>query len=239
MRHYGIIGMPLEHSYSARYFTEKFAHEKEEADYCLYPISDIVEVEALFLRLDGFNVTFPYKQAIFSYLTRVDEVARAIGAVNVVHGRTGYNTDWVGFVRSLRPLLLPADTQALILGTGGVSKAVEYGLKHLGIASVSVSRTRREGVLTYEDLTPEVMQAHPLIVNCTPLGMFPDVASCPPIPYKYVDNRHLLFDCVYNPEQTEFLRRGAMQGARTQNGLQMLYYQADAAWQIWNQTNKL
>lgn len=238
MRHYGIIGMPLEHSFSARYFGEKFAREGIDADYRLFPIDTIGKVEPLLPQLDGFNVTFPYKQAIFPYLQAIDEVAQTIGAVNVVRGRTGYNTDWIGFAQSLHPMLQPSDRQALILGTGGVSKAVRYALEQSGIHSTFVSRRPQKGMLTYGDLTQEVIEAHTLIINCTPLGMYPDVKSCPDIPYIYIGAHHLLFDCVYNPEQTEFLRQGAAHGARTKNGLQMLYEQADAAWKIWNETNQ-
>lgn len=235
MRHYGIIGFPLEHSYSARYFTGKFARESIDADYQLFPIRCIGSVRTMLQQLDGFNVTLPYKQSVMPYLDGIDEVAQAIGAVNVVRGRKGYNTDWIGFVRSLQPLLLPSDTKALVLGTGGVSRAVQYGLRTLGIRYTMVSRHPQADMIGYADLTPQVLDDHTVIVNCTPLGMYPDIDACPAIRYEWLGAKHLLYDCVYNPEQTEFLRQGRRQGARTKNGLEMLHLQADAAWEIWNQ----
>ena len=237
MRHFGIIGFPLSHSFSAKYFNEKFATEQIEAEYSLYPTKEEnleSKVESLLNSLDGFNVTLPYKQAIIPYLDRLDETAEAIGAVNVVHRRMGYNTDCLGFMDSIKPLLRGYDKQALVLGTGGASKAVCYGLRKLGITSTLVSRTPREGILGYDELTDEVMAAHTIIVNCTPLGMFPDVDSCAPIPYEHITARHLLFDCVYNPEETLFLRKGKAQGATTRNGIEMLIGQAKAAWKIWS-----
>ena len=237
MRHFGIIGFPLSHSFSAKYFNEKFATEQIEAEYSLYPTKEEnleSKVESLLNSLDGFNVTLPYKQAIILYLDRLDETAEAIGAVNVVHRRVGYNTDCLGFMDSIRPLLRGYDKQALVLGTGGASKAVCYGLRKLGITTTLVSRTPREGILGYDELTDEVMAAHTIIVNCTPLGMFPDVDSCAPIPYEHITARHLLFDCVYNPEETLFLRKGKAQGATIRNGIEMLIGQAKAAWKIWS-----
>ena len=237
MRHFGIIGLPRSHSFSAKYFNEKFATEQIEAEYSLYPTKEEnleSKVESLLNSLDGFNVTLPYKQAIIPYLDRLDETAEAIGAVNVVHRRVGYNTDCLGFMDSIKPLLRGYDKQALVLGTGGASKAVCYGLRKLGITSTLVSRTPREGILGYDELTDEVMAAHTIIVNYTPLGMFPDVDSCAPIPYEHITARHLLFDCVYNPEETLFLRKGKAQGATTRNGIEMLIGQAKAAWKIWS-----
>ena len=236
MRHYGIIGFPLLHSFSAKYFNEKFAREGIKAEYSLYPTkveSLKLNVERLLTSLDGFNVTLPHKQAIIPYLERLDETAQAIGAVNVVHQRVGYNTDCIGFMDSIRPLLRDYDRQALVLGTGGASKAVCYGLRKLGITPTLVSRTPKEGQLGYQDLTDEVMAQHTVIVNCTPLGMYPDVESCPDIPYERLSARHLLFDCVYNPEQTLFLQKGKAQGATIRNGIEMLTGQAKAAWEIW------
>ena len=237
MRHYGIIGFPLLHSFSAKYFSEKFAREHIDAEYSLYPLeveSLKSKVESLLDSLDGFNVTMPYKQTIIPYLDRLDETAQAVGAVNVVHQRVGYNTDCIGFMESMRPLLRAEDKEALVLGTGGASKAVCYGLKQLGINPTLVSRTPKEGMLGYQDLTKEVIEAHSIIVNSTPLGMLPNVDSCPDIPYEWITARHLLFDCVYNPEETLFLRKGKAQGARVRNGMEMLTGQAQAAWKIWN-----
>ena len=237
MRHYGIIGFPLLHSFSAKYFNEKFATEKIDAEYSLYPTKEESlksKVESLLDTLDGFNVTLPYKQAVIPFLDRLDETAQAIGAVNVVYKRVGYNTDCLGFIESIRPLLRAYDQNALVLGTGGASKAACYGLRKLGITPTLVSRHPKEGQLGYNGLTPEVMAAHTIIVNCTPLGMLPDVDSCPAIPYEHITARHLLFDCVYNPDQTLFLQKGKAQGATIQNGIGMLYGQAKEAWKIWN-----
>lgn len=245
MRHFGIIGYPLLHSFSAKFFNEKFKTEKIDAEYSLYPIEKPhptsqqgeerwQEAEELLDKLDGMNVTMPYKQAIIPYLERLDETAESIGAVNVIHKRVGYNTDCLGFIDSIRPLLREYDKKALVLGTGGASKAVCYGLKKSGIRPTLVSRTPIEGMLGYEDLNAEIMSEYSIIVNCTPLGMAPDTGSCPDIPYELVSARHLLFDCVYNPEETLFLRKGKAQGATIRNGMEMLTGQARAAWRIWN-----
>ena len=236
MRHYGIIGFPLLHSFSAKYFSEKFAREQIDAEYSLYPIpeNETERIREYVDTLDGLNVTMPYKQTVIAYLDRLDDTAQAVGAVNVVYKRVGYNTDCMGFMESIQPLLRQNDKYALVLGTGGASKAVCYGLRKLGIIPTLVSRTPKEGMLSYKDLTVEVMAAHTIIVNCTPLGMLPDIDSCPPIPYETITAQHLLFDCVYNPEETLFLQKGKAQGATIKNGMEMLVGQAKAAWKIWN-----
>lgn len=238
MRKFGIIGKPLEHSYSDKYFTEKFVRDAIDAEYKLYEIDDLSNLPALMTELEGFNVTYPYKRAVMPYLQVIDPIADTIGAVNVVSGGIGYNTDWIGFKQSLLPHLRKEDTHALVLGTGGVSKAVQYALQQLGIEYTLVSRHKLSDVLCYNDITASVMDAHTLIVNCTPLGMLPDIDSLPPIPYEYISDRHLLYDCVYNPACTAFLSRGKAHGARIINGLQMLYAQADIAWEIWNNKMK-
>lgn len=236
MRHFGIIGYPLIHSFSAKYFNEKFESEKIDAEYSLYPTENLTgeRMNELMNSLDGMNVTMPYKKDVIAYLDRLDETAEAIGAVNVIHDRVGYNTDCLGFIDSIRPLLREYDKKALVLGTGGASKAVCFGLKKLGISPTLVSRTPQEGMLGYDDLTKAVMSDYTVIVNCTPLGMAPEEETFPPIPYEYISARHLLFDCVYNPEETLFLQKGKAQGATTRNGMEMLYGQAKAAWKIWN-----
>ena len=236
MRHYGIIGFPLLHSFSAKYFNEKFATEKIDAEYSLYPLKELTEerIKELLDTLDGMNVTMPYKQVIIPYLDRLDETARAVGAVNVVHNKVGYNTDCIGFMDSIRPLLRKSDRKALVLGTGGASKAVCYGLSKLGVSPTLVSRTPKEGMLGYNQLTEEVMHDYTVIINCTPLGMAPEENTCPDIPYQWITARHLLFDCVYNPEETVFLHKGKAQGATIRNGMEMLTGQAKAAWKIWN-----
>ena len=238
MRHFGIIGYPLLHSFSARYFNEKFAAEKIDAEYSLYPTKEEnlkSVVENLLDSLEGMNVTFPYKQTVIRYLEGLDKTAEAIGAVNVVHKHIGYNTDCLGFIESIQALLRPYDKQALVLGTGGASKAVCYGLRKLGVVPVLVSRTPNGNMLGYDQLSAEIMATHTIIVNCTPLGMLPDIDTCPSIPYDLITERHLLFDCVYNPEETLFLRKGKAQGALIKNGMEMLTGQAQAAWKIWNQ----
>ena len=236
MRHFGIIGFPLLHSFSAKYFNEKFATEKIEAEYSLYPMKELTSerMNDMLNSLDGMNVTMPYKQAIIPYLEQLDETAEAVGAVNVVHKRVGYNTDCIGFMESIRPLLSKNDRKALVLGTGGASKAVCYGLKKLGLTPTLVSRTPKEGMLGYDQLTEELMNEYTVIVNCTPLGMTPEENTYPAIPYEWISARHLLFDCVYNPEETLFLQKGKAQGARIKNGMEMLFGQAKAAWSIWS-----
>jgi shikimate dehydrogenase len=194
--------------------------------------------------LCGLNVTIPYKERIIPYLDRLDPLAEAIGAVNVIRlvrkedGKmelTGYNSDIIGFMRSIRPLLKPHHRKALILGTGGASKAVIHGLRQLGLETLSVSRTPSEETIGYSELTEEIMQEYTVIVNTTPLGMFPHTGDCPKLPYELLTAKHLLYDLVYNPETTLFLRKGMAQGAATQNGLEMLRLQAEAAWEIWNE----
>lgn len=245
MTRYGIIGKPLEHSYSARYFTEKFLREGIDAEYRLYEMDDLSDVSTLMHELHGFNVTYPYKQTIMPHLRAIDTVAGAIGAVNVVCQGKGYNTDWIGFRQSILPHLTPDDQRALVLGTGGVSKAVQYALREMGIDYTLVSRREAMGdgllemgdgiwAIGYGQLTKEVMEAHTVVVNCTPLGMYPDTESLPDIPYQHLTAKHLLYDCVYNPALTAFLQKGQEQGTRTVNGLDMLYAQANAAWEIWS-----
>jgi len=236
MRHFGIIGFPLIHSFSAKYFNEKFENEQIDAEYSLYPTENLTceRLNELMSSLDGMNVTMPYKKDVIAYLDRLDETAEAIGAVNVIHKRVGYNTDCLGFIESIRPLLRAYDKKALVLGTGGASKAICFGLKKLGVSPTLVSRTPEEGMLGYDNLTENVMSEYTVIVNCTPLGMAPEEATFPPIPYELISTRHLLFDCVYNPEETLFLRKGKAQGATIRNGIEMLYGQAKAAWKIWN-----
>ena len=236
MRHFGIIGFPILHTFSAKYFNERFATEKIEAEYSLYPMKELTNerMNELLDTLDGMNVTMPYKQAIIPYLEQLDETAEAVGAVNVVHKRVGYNTDCIGFMESIRPLLGENDHKALVLGTGGASKAVCYGLKKLGVSPTLVSRTPKEGMLGYDQLTEELMNEYTVIVNCTPLGMAPEENTYPAIPYEWISARHLLFDCVYNPEETLFLQKGKAQGARIKNGMEMLFGQAKVAWKIWN-----
>lgn len=248
-KEYGIIGFPLGHSFSGRYFNEKFKAENIDAEYVnfeLPDIGDLMELIAESPELVGLNVTIPYKQQVIPYLTSLDNDAREVGAVNVIkivrpQGTdgpvflAGFNSDLEGFRESIRPLLGAGHEQALILGTGGASKAVAYGLKTLGVEYVKVSRRPGEGVITYADLTPEVMESHKVIVNATPVGTYPDTEACPDIPYDLVTPAHLCYDLVYNPAETKFMRLCAERGATIKNGLEMLHLQAQGAWRIWNE----
>jgi shikimate dehydrogenase len=240
MNRYGLIGKTLGHSFSQRYFTEKFAREGIDARYDNYemPSADgVVELIASTPDLVGLNVTIPYKKDVIPLLRSLDADASAIGAVNVVRIRDmkGFNTDVIGFRESIRPLLREHHTRALVLGTGGASLAVKHGLRQLGIEPMSVSRSSREGMITYDDIDDALLREYTVIVNCTPLGTFPNVDECADIPYHLLTPDHLLFDLVYNPEETLFLRKGREQGAATKNGYEMLLRQAEAAWEIWNE----
>lgn len=235
MRHFGIIGKPLGHSFSARFFSEKFEREQIDAEYSMYPLETIDAVRPLLDRLDGMNVTIPYKVQVIPFLDRLDDTARAIGAVNVICRHVGYNTDCLGFMDSIRPLLRPTDKQALVLGSGGASKACVYGLQQLGLSVHIVSRQSERGI-SYDRANQLIAQGEvQVIVNATPVGMSPHVEECPPIDYTRLQPDMLLFDCIYNPEQTLFLHKGKQYGCRTQNGMEMLLGQARAAWKIWNQ----
>lgn len=243
MRLFGLIGFPLSHSFSKGFFTEKF--EKEGITGCRYenfPIPEIGQFPRLWEEtpgLEGLNVTIPYKQAVIPFLDELSEAVKEIGAVNCIRrqdGRLkGYNTDVIGFRRSLEPLLHPHHTKALILGAGGAAKAVKFALRQLGIAYTEVSRKYTDGTIGYEAVTPEIMKSHLLIVNTTPLGMYPDIAGAPPIPYDLISKDHLLYDLIYNPAETRFLQHGAAHGAAVKNGHEMLVLQAEASWEIWNE----
>lgn len=246
---YGLIGFPLGHSFSQVYHNERFAQMGIDARYEMFEmpsVDNLREMVAKHTSLMGLNVTIPHKERVIAQLDALDDSAREIGAVNVIDiERTdtsvrmvGYNTDYVGFRDSIKPMLQPHHTHALVLGTGGASKAVVVALKHLGVEVCSVSRTPANGQLGYEDLTPEVIARHTIIVNTTPLGMYPNVDACVPIPYQWLTPQHLCYDVVYNPEETTFMRRSAVLGATVCNGLKMLYGQADAAWEIWNRNKK-
>lgn len=244
-RKYGLIGYPLGHSFSQRYFTEKFERDGIDAAYSLYPLENINLLSSLISdspNLKGLNVTIPYKEDVIRFLDEVSDDVKEIGAVNVIkisnkdgkRSLKGYNSDFVGFSDSLKPILREEVKNALVLGTGGASKAVVYALKNLGITPTLVSRTHKEGVLSYEELNEEIMAKNLLIVNTTPLGMFPKVDACAPIPYHLLTGAHICYDLVYNPETTEFMRRAEERGATVKNGLEMLYRQAERAWDIWN-----
>ena len=238
------MGYPLGHSFSKTYFNQKFEAEKINARYVNFEIPDIKDIKKVLKEnpdLDGLNVTIPYKEQVIPFLDELDEDARLIGAVNVVKftkglfGKRlkGYNSDITGFKQSIGPLLGETHRKALILGTGGASKAVSQGLKQLGVGSTLVSRKPKESCITYDEITPERMRQYTVVVNTTPLGMFPDINSCPDIPYDLLTPGHLLYDLLYNPDETLFMKKGKEKGAVVKNGLEMLLLQAFAAWEIW------
>lgn len=242
MDKYGIIGYPLGHSFSRAFFTEKFQREHIDAEYVNFEIPSadmlpgIVQANP---NLRGLNVTLPHKEAVIPMLDELSDEAKEIGAVNVIRVRDGrlkgFNSDIIGFMDSIRPLLKPWHQHALVLGTGGASRAIRVGLQRLGIEWTYVSRTPAPGRLTYADLTSELMEHYQVIVNCSPVGMFPRVDACPDIPYQLLTDRHLLYDLVYNPQETLFLKRGTEHGAAVKNGLEMLHLQALASWRFWNE----
>ncbi|CCZ47318.1 MAG TPA: shikimate dehydrogenase [Mediterranea massiliensis] len=247
MDKYGLIGYPLKHSFSISYFNEKFQSENIDAEYVNFEIpriEDFMEVVEENPNLRGLNVTIPYKEQVIPYLDELDKDTAKIGAVNVIkiipQGKgdvklVGYNSDTIGFTRSIEPLLQSHHVKALILGTGGASKAVFHGLANLGIEATFVSRTKKSNdILTYQELTPEIMQEHTVIVNTTPLGMYPNVDACPDIPYDQLTPNHLLYDLLYNPHETLFMKKGMERGATVKNGLEMLLLQAFVSWEIWN-----
>ena len=243
MRQYGLIGYPLSHSFSQKYFTEKF--QREGIAGCVYenfPLAGIDEFAALVQQhpdLHGLNVTIPYKEKVIPFLTAQSDVVKTIGACNCIRiengGLTGHNTDVVGFEESLRPLLQPHHTKALVLGTGGAAKAVHYVLNKLGISFIEVSRTpATTRQLSYQQIDETVIREHPVIINTSPLGMYPKVDECPPLPYQALTSKHYLFDLVYNPAKTLFLQKGEERGAAIKNGHDMLIIQAEESWRIWN-----
>lgn len=244
---YGIIGNPLGHSFSKKYFTEKFENQKISAEFVNFPIPTIEELPELLNahpNLKGICVTIPYKEKVFPFLNQIDPLAQRIGAVNSIrienrNGQphlTGYNTDIYGFMQSLKSFIGTEVKNALILGTGGASKAIALGLETMNIDYHFVSRkASKPGYLTYDELTKEIIGEHQLIVNCSPLGTFPNVDQCPNIPYQHLTSQHYLYDLVYNPEKTLFLKNGAQNGAHTHNGLKMLHLQAEKSWEIWNE----
>lgn len=242
---YGLIGYPLGHSFSQDYFNRKFEAENIDARYVNFEIPEIEDFNNVIAdnpTLAGLNVTIPYKQLVIDMLDEMDPEAAEIGAVNVIkfirrNGRLslkGYNSDCIGFRDSIAPLLTEERSRALVLGTGGASRAVSYALRSLGIEVQLVSRSSRPGVLSYAELTDDIMKSHKIIVNTTPLGMYPHTDECPDIPYAMLSPEHLCYDLLYNPDVTLFMKRSAENGAETKNGLEMLLLQAFAAWNIWH-----
>lgn len=239
---YGLLGKDIEYSFSRNYFNERFEKEGTNAIYKNIDLQDIQDLKAVFEndKLSGMNVTIPYKEDVIQFLDRLSPTAEAIGAVNVVKFEqdgtlTGYNSDCYGFENSLLPLLKEMPKKGLILGTGGASKAIKYTFEQLGIEPKFVSRSKKEGQYTYEELTQEIINEHLLIVNSSPVGTFPNIEESPNIPYEFLTPKHMLFDLVYNPEQTTFLKKGLEKGASTLNGSRMLVLQAEKSWDIWNE----
>ncbi len=245
-KYYGLIGYPLTHSFSMDFFNQKFGAEKINAEYLNFEIDDIgklMEVISEYPELNGLNVTSPYKQVIIQYLDALDETAKSIGAVNVVKidksGKNqdvkliGYNTDAIGFANSIRPMLSDKMKSALVMGSGGAAKAVRYALNKLGMESHTISRRKSVSTITYEELTKSMVHKNLIVVNATPLGMYPNVDACPDFPFRFLTKDHLCYDLIYNPEETVFLKRAKQYGASCKNGLEMLLLQAFASYDIW------
>ncbi|MFV0483208.1 MAG: shikimate dehydrogenase family protein [Bacteroidales bacterium] len=248
MKLYGLIGYPLSHSFSKTFFNDFFASKDLDAKYVNYEIEDVSELTSIInenKNLVGLNVTIPHKVNIIPFLDRIDDNARRIGAVNVVkvirNGHStklnGYNSDIFGFTESIKPMLKPHHKRALVLGTGGASMAIAKGLDSLAIACTFVSRFAGKNIITYNDLNRDIISRNNIIINCTPLGTFPDLDTCPPIPYNHLDDKHLLYDLVYNPARTKFLRYGQKQGCTIMNGSKMLELQAIRSYNIWETTD--
>ncbi len=248
MHTYGLIGFPLKHSFSSKFFTEKFAREGMQAEYLNFEIEDILQLREVILfnqHLRGLNVTIPYKEQVIPFLDEITPEAQRIGAVNTIrierepgnmyfYHLTGHNTDYVGFKKSIEPLIRPElHKKALILGTGGASKAVRRVFEEMNIPWKYVSRTGADDRLTYSEIDEAVLHEHRIVVNCSPIGTFPNNEECPDIPYRFLTHEHLLYDLIYNPSETLFLKKGKAQGATVKNGAEMLELQALAAWEIW------
>ncbi len=241
MAKYGLIGRDLSYSFSKSFFTHKFEQEKRKDSYHNFEIENIEQFLEIIKQnrdLKGLNVTTPYKEKIIPYLDKLDADAEKIGAVNTIKFRKdgkliGYNTDHYAFAKALPDCCPTKDKSALILGSGGVSKAIQFVLEMTGFNFQIVSRKKSETTITYESLTQDIIDEYFLIVNCTPSGTFPKINECPKIPYQFIGKHHVLFDLVYNPKETEFMKRGFVKGARVSNGLKMLEYQAKKSWEIW------
>lgn len=241
MDKYGLIGKNITYSFSRKFFTEKFRTEKTNAVYLNFDLEEISQFNEILHsenNLMGLNVTIPYKEIIIPFLDEISLKAKKIGAVNTVEFRggksIGHNTDADGFVQALLSVLGKSTQKALILGTGGASKAIAFGLKSLEIPYQFVSRKKTKHSISYEQLSEEIIKSHSIIINCTPLGTFPNCEECPNIPYSYLGKNHLLFDLTYNPPLSLFLKKGLQEGARIENGQKMLEFQAEKAWKIWN-----
>lgn len=244
MKRYGLIGRKLSHSFSKEFFEKKFISENvQNCSYGLFELENEIEVKDFLLKreFDGLNVTIPYKETVIPYLDILSEEAKSIGAVNCIKNNKGkligFNTDAFGFSQSLKPCINSDITKAIVFGSGGASKAVNYVLDQLGIEYLVVSRNPIEDQISYSDLDGNRIKTHKLIINTTPLGMYPNVNSFPDLPYDELTDKHLLFDLVYNPKETAFLSHGKRKGAQTVNGEKMLILQAEKSWALWNNHN--
>jgi len=239
---YGLVGKSISYSFSEKYFTEKFKKNKiQNCTYKNFDLNNIKDLVSILKENDlkGLNITIPYKEQVLSYLDEIEDNAKLIGAINTIKINkdktlTGYNTDFIGFINTLRPHINSNCKKALILGTGGASKAIEYGLKKLNIESKKISRNKKKGDLTYLEIDSDLIKEYQIIINTTPLGTYPDIENYPDIPYKYLTKKHICYDLIYNPDETTFLRKSKKKGAITINGLRMLEIQAEESWKIWN-----
>jgi len=240
-RKYGLIGKNINYSFSKKYFNDKFL--KENITNCSYENYDLQSVKDFKKiikdnSIKGFNVTIPYKEEIMEFINKIDPIAKKIGAINTIkiHNKNiieGYNTDYIGFVISLKNLITN-QKKALVLGTGGASKAIIFGLSSIGVESTIVSRNKRKGVISYSELNKKVIEENTIIINCTPLGTFPKTQECPKIPFEFLSSNHICYDLIYNPEKTKFLLESEKMGATIINGKKMLENQANESWKIWN-----
>ena len=238
---FGLIGKNIDYSFSKKYFSEKFKKENLDYTYSNFDIVNISEIESILQNnsISGYNVTIPYKEEIIKFLDEIDEVAKDIGAVNTIkkidNKNIGFNTDSIGFEKSLIPLIenkIPKN--ALILGSGGASKAVKYVLNKLKINYSTVSRKEGKSEFVYENLNEVILNKFKMIINCSPVGTFPNINNCPNIPYEFLTKDHILYDLVYNPIESLFLKKGRKLGCKTKNGLEMLEIQANESWSVWN-----
>ncbi|MBP3838768.1 MAG: shikimate dehydrogenase [Prevotella sp.] len=246
MDKYGLIGFPLGHSFSIVYFNEKFQSEGIDAVYENFEIETIEQLKIVLdtnPELRGLNVTIPYKQEVMKFLHEISPEAQVVGAVNVIRIERkgsksvlkGFNSDVIGFQQSIEPILESHHKKALILGMGGAAKAVDYVLKKMGLETLYVSRNKAEGAILYDEVDEKIIKDYPVIVNCTPVGMYPNIEECPRLPYHAMDSHTLLYDLLYNPDETMFMKKGKQYGAMVKNGLEMLLLQAFASWEFWHE----
>jgi shikimate dehydrogenase len=238
---FGLIGKGIDYSFSKDYFTKKFNKEKINCEYHNFDIEDIGLIDSILSRYNiiGLNVTIPYNESVLDFLDDIDETAKIIGAVNTIkiieNKKVGYNTDHLGFKKSILNFIdCSIINKALILGNGGATKAIKYALDNLNIEHQTVSRKKGKSDFTYDQLNKKIIHEHTVIINCTPIGTFPNIKESPKIPYEFLCKKNYLYDLVYNPEKSEFLRMGLMMGCRVKNGFEMLKFQAEESWKIWN-----